>query len=183
MKTINNSSSLLALLSNLNGASFVNLTTITEPKMKKTGNPFADCKVQKMTTQVMQFGYSYENAVNNRTDKDIEFVAEPLKWGEWLIPNKVITHKGNLYARFYKVGNEKAKTIFLIDGFIASAEQTEIIKSFLPAPSESNRQAEVSLTDNQVKPRDFAFKSIVGLKVNGETYKVVEQVEVATIGA
>ena len=53
--------------------------------MRKTNNPFNGHKVQKLTIQTLQFGYNYENAVNNRIE-DKTFVADPLKWGEWLIP-------------------------------------------------------------------------------------------------
>lgn len=176
------SSSLLDVLSTINNGSFVSVHSLTEPKMKKTGNPLNGHKVQKMTIQTLQWGYCYQNAVNNRISEG-EFVAEPLAWGEWLIPNKVISHKGKLYARFYKVDNESAKpnTLWLVDGAIATEEEESIIKAFLVESSYSARQAEVGLTEHQVKPRNFGFDSIIGLAVNGEMYNVVsESVAVAT---
>ena len=180
MQTINNTTDLLNILNGISNGTFVGVHSLTEPKMRKTGNPFNGHLVQKMSVQTLQWGYNYENAVNNRIDGDKEFVAEPLKWGEWLVPNKVITHKGNLYARFYKVDNENCKvnTYYLIDGVIADDEQEKTIKSFLIAPSESARQAEVGLTEHQVKPRDFKFSSIIGLSCKGEMYNV-EKTEVA----
>ena len=131
MQTIN-SNSILAVLNTIKHGTFVGVHSLTEPKMRKTNNPFNGHLVQKMTIQTLQFGYSYENAVNNRIEGSGEtFVAEPLKWGEWLIPNKVITHKGKLYARFYKVDNSTEPNVtYLIDGVIATDEQEEIIKSF-----------------------------------------------------
>ena len=186
MQTIN-TNSILSVLSNINNGSFVGVHSLTEPKMRKTGNPFNGHRVQKMTIQTLQWGYNYANAVNNRIGdaKHETFVADPLAWGEWLIPNKVITHKGKLYARFYKVDNEmcKSNTIYLIDGVMASEEQEEVIKSFLIESSSSARQSEVGLTEHQVKPRNFAFDSIIGLSVNGEMYNVVKQAEVATANA
>lgn len=186
MQTIN-SNSILAVLNTIKNGTFVGVHSLTEPKMRKTNNPFNGHLVQKMTIQTLQFGYSYENAVNNRIDGSGEtFVAEPLKWGEWLIPNKVITHKGKLYARFYKVDNNtEPNVVYLIDGVIATEEQEETIKSFLVSSSPSARQSEVGLTTHQVKPRDFAFDSIIGLAVNGEMYNIekAEEVEVATANA
>lgn len=179
------SSSLLSLLSSVNAGTFVGVHSLTEPKMRKTNNPFNGHLVQKMTVQTLQWGYNYANAVNNRIgDPNHEtFVADPLKWGEWLIPNKVITHKGRLYARFYRVDNGNTpNTVFLIDGIIATEEQEAVIKSFLVAPSPSARQAEVGLTEHQVKPRDFAFDSIIGLSVSGEMYNI-QKVEVAVTSA
>ena len=185
MQTIK-TTDILSVLSTISNGTFVGVHSLTEPKMRKTNNPFNGHKVQKMTIQTMQYGYSYENAVNNRIGSEETFVAEPLKWGEWLIPNKVITHKGKLYARFYKVDNDtKPNVMYLVDGIIATEEEEEVIKSFLVAPSTSNRQAEVGLTTHQVKPRDFAFDSIIGLAINGEMYNVekAEEVEVATANA
>ena len=185
MKTITTSSILPTLLS-INNGSFVGVHSLTEPKMRKTGNPLVGHKVQKLTVQTLQFGYSYQNAVNNRIDGDKTFTAEPLKWGEWLVPNKVITHKGKLYARFYKVDNGTAPSVmYLIDGVVATEEQEQVIKTYLVAPAPSARQAEVGLTEHQVKPRDFAFDSIIGLAVNGEMYNIekAEEVAVATTNA
>lgn len=170
---------ILSVLSTIKVGTFCEVHSLTEPKMRKTNNPFNGMKVQKLTIQTLQWGYNYENGVNNRLNGGTTFVAEPLKWGEWLIPNKVITHKGNLYGRFYKVDNAMAstKTTYLIDGIIATEEQETIIKSFLIAPSQSNRQAEVGLTTNQVKPRDFAFSSILGIKTAGVFYDFTTEVE------
>ena len=183
MQTISNNN-ILSVLNTIANGTFVGVHSLTEPKMRKTNNPFNGHKVQKMTIQTLQWGYNYANAVNNRIgdEKHETFVADPLKWGEWLVPNKVITHKGKLYARFYKVDNgTPANVTYLIDGVIATEEQEEVIKSFLVAPSSSARQAEVGLVEHQVKPRDFAFDNIIGLAVKGEMYNIVkEEVEVAT---
>lgn len=182
MQTIN-TSSLLSVLNTIANGTFVGVRSLTEPKMRKTNNPFNGHRVQKMTIQTLQWGYDYANAVNNRIGdtKHETFESAPLKWGEWLVPNKVIIHKGRLYARFYKVDNPSAtqKVYYLIDGEVATTEQEQVIKSFLIAPSSSARQAEVGLTEHQVKPRDFAFESIVGLSANGENYVVREEVAVA----
>lgn len=181
MQTISNNN-ILAVLNTISNGTFVGVHSLTEPKMRKTNNPFNGHRVQKLTIQTLQFGYNYENGVNNRLNGGTTFVAEPLKWGEWLVPNKVITHKGKLYARFYKVDNgTPANVTYLIDGVIATEEQEQVIKSFLVAPSSSARQAEVGLVEHQVKPRDFAFDNIIGLAVKGEMYNIVkEEVEVAT---
>ena len=119
---------ILSVLNTIKVGTFCEVHSLTEPKMRKTGNPFNGHKVQKMTIQTLQWGYNYENGVNNRLNGGTTFVAEPLKWGEWLIPNKVITHKGKLYARFYKVDNEmcKSNTTYLIDGIIATEELTAL---------------------------------------------------------
>ena len=95
---------LFALLAGLNGATIVTITTRTEAKMNKRGNPLAGHKVEKLTVVNCQFGYNYENAVNNRLEKigaGTKFKTETLPWGVWEITNKVILHNGERYARFY----------------------------------------------------------------------------------
>lgn len=177
MKTINHSA-LLAILANINAASIVAITTTTNinKKMRKTGNPYNNDVVTKLSVRKnYQFGYNYQNGVNNRLDAqgcEANFVAESLKWGEWLIPNKVISHKGNLYARFYRMANSIEESTYYINGVKASAEETATIKSFLPKPSASNRQTEAGLTEHQVEPMAIEFASIDELHINGETYKV-----------
>ena len=66
MQTINNITDLLNILNGISNGTFVGVHSLTEPKMRKTGNPFNGHLVQKMSVQTLQWGYNYENAVNNR---------------------------------------------------------------------------------------------------------------------
>ena len=186
---------LFSALANLSNGTFVSVISATEPKLLKRGNPLAGAKVVKLTKAVLQFGYSYENAVNNRIEKinsyidendmfdgeivyDIiekpNFEAEGLPWGSWVegFENKIIEHKGELYARFYEKKNDHREVIYLVNGEMASDEEIAIIKQFTPK-SYSNRQAEVGIEDyaDQVKPRTYKFSSIVSLKCGAIGYQ------------
>lgn len=177
MKTINHSD-LVAVLANINAAAIVALTTTTNlnKKMNKRGNPLVNEVVTKLSERKnYQFGYSYENGVNNRLDAqgcEANFKAEPLAWGEWLIPNKVIIHKGKLYGRFYRMANSIEENTYYVNGEKATAEQVATIKAFMPKSNGSNRQSEAGLTEHQVEPMAIEFASIDEIRVNGETYKV-----------
>ena len=163
---------LFSALANLSNGTFVSVISATEPKLLKRGNPLAGVKVVKLTKAVLQFGYSYENAVNNRIEGDFE--AEGLPWGSWVkgFENKIIEHNGELYARFYEKKNDHREVIYLVNGEIASDEEIAIIKQFTPK-SYSNRQAEVGIEDyaDQVKPRTYKFSSIVSLKCGAIGYQ------------
>lgn len=158
---------LFDILANINAASFVSVVSMTEPKMNKRGNPLANAKVVKLTKAVLQFGYSYENAVNNRIAEGESFEAESLPWGKWVegFENKILEHKGEYYARFYEKKNDHREVYYLVNGELATEEEVAIIKQFTPK-SYSNRQSEVGIEDyvDQVKPRTYKFSSIVGLK-------------------
>lgn len=166
-----------AYLATTKGCQFINIWTITEPDMYKKDNPFYG-RVQKVSACQMQFGYSYENAVNNRLEKvgcESDFVAEPLPWGEWLHPNKVITHKDTLYIRTYNVKGVKPRTFYFLDGRLATPEQYEEFKAhFKPCKSTSSRQTEAGLTENQVKPKNYKFGSILRLSMNGDIITLVD---------
>jgi len=171
------------LLSSLKGNTIVHLTTITAVRMRKTGNPLIANVVTKRTEQTCQFGYSYENAVNNRLEKqgnERTFVASSLVWGEWVkgLENKILTYKGKTYGRFYSLNsNNRTEKIYMVDGVIATPEQYKTIKEFEQGGGSSAKQASEGLTENQVKPMNYAFDSIVGIKVNGVEYEVVHEAE------
>ncbi len=175
MKTINHAT-LAIILTNVNAACICAIRTITTPKMNKRGNPLANEDVKKVSTRKnYQFGYNYANGVNNRLDKqgcEANFVAEPLAWGEWLIPNKIIVHKGEYYGRFYRMENSIEENSYLVNGNCATASEVETIKAFTPSRSGSNRQAEAGLTEHQVEPMAIKFASIDTITIGGETYKV-----------
>lgn len=154
---------LASALANTNGASFVTITTLTEPKMRKTNNPLFG-RVLKFAVRNCQFGYDYEKAVNNRLEKEGKersFSANKLPWGEWAVFNKIIAHKGNLYGRFYVAKNCVVKSAYIVDGRLATAEEVAIIKTFETERTESARQSESGLFENQVKPYDVRLDHIL----------------------
>lgn len=162
---------LFDILVNINAGSFVSLVSVTEPKLLKRGNPLNGFKIEKITKAVLQYGYSYENAVNNRVAEGEEFKADELPWGEWVdgFENKILIHKGELYVRLYEKKNDSRQVFYLINGELATDEQVAIIKQFTPK-SNSKKQEEVGLEyEEQVKPRSYKFSSIISLKC-GENY-------------
>ena len=179
MKNIN-ASALVSMMSNVKGATICTVDSLTVPKMNKRGNDLYG-RVMKYTRLQLQFGYNYEKAVNNRLEAmglEPNFEVAKRQWGEWVIPNKVSTHKGNLYLRFYQMANTDPESYFLVDGRLATREEVEVIKSFMPKPSASARQSEVGLNDRQVTPREYMVSSIKRIAVNGEKYTIEEEIEV-----
>lgn len=166
-----------AYLATTKGCQFISIWTLTEPEMYKKENPYWG-RVQKVSATHMQFNFCYENAVNNRLIKsgsEGDFVAESLPWGEWVLPNKVITHKDTLYLRTYNVKGAKPRSFFFLDGRLATPEQyAEFSQYFKPCKPTSNRQTEAGLTENQVKVKNFKFSSILRLSMNGNIITLVD---------
>lgn len=169
-------------VSNLKGCQFVNVFALTTAEMNKGRganlNPYYG-RVQKFTATPMQVGYDYENAVNNRLEregKERSFSAERLPWGEWVTLNKVITHKGMLYLRTYCVRKSHPKTFYLLDGELATAEQYNAFAPYLKGASTSTKQEACGLEEEyQVKPRDYKFSSILAITMNGTRITLVEE--------
>ena len=83
------------VLNNINGCKIVAIEYTADVRMNKRGNPLASFHVTKTVKMTAQFGYNYQNAVNNRAEKngnERDFVADSLPWGEWLVPNKFISN-------------------------------------------------------------------------------------------
>lgn len=166
-------STILNVLKNVKGCKFANVVYMSDVKMKKTNNPLASAQVVKVCKVDVQFGYNYQNAVNNRLEKAGEiadFVAEKLPWGQWIVPNRFIENKGTIYVRFYRVKNHKTDNLgYLVDGQIATAEQIKIIEEFKQVSySASKAQSAAGLDENQVEPFNVKLGNILRLTINGE---------------
>lgn len=171
-----NTTTLINLMSNIKGATICTLTTETTPKMNKRGNALYG-RVKKVSVGQYQFGYSYENAVNNRLamqGNERTFEAQSRPYGVWVIPNKIAEHNGAMYLRFYAMSNNKPSVSYFVDGRPATAEELDIIKFFTPERKPSATQAAEGLTDNQVKPCEFRAESIRKISINGAEYEVVQ---------
>lgn len=130
--------------------------------------------VTKLVRTDIQVNFYYEKAVNNRLEKEGKercFEAEELKWGEWLVPNKVITHKGAQYLCYYVPANADISSVWFVNGKIATAEEFAKIMAYLQSKDKtSHKQAEAGLVENQVVPRTIKFDSILRLSMNGEEW-------------
>lgn len=133
-------------------------------------------EVFKAATIVANVGISYENTVNNRLvreEKENNFSAEALPWGQFWNDSKVIVeHKGELYLRYYPEMNAAAKhdksTLIYADGTPLTSEEVALLAEYTAAPSTSSRQG----LDNEVKVRTIKIANINSFKTNGTTYEI-----------
>lgn len=176
MKTISADQLEKMLTNKVKFSTFVQLTYKGVQKVRKTGNPFTEPIIKRTEINVSFFG-NYQNAVNNRLKKaglEADFTANPLAWGEWLVPNKIITHKGEKYVRFYLHKNSNPKTEYFYNGDPLTGSELMNAKTFFQESSTSARQTDAGLEDeNQCKPFTLQINNILQITVNGETYKVL----------
>lgn len=152
---------------------FVSVVYENEVKMNKRGNPYYG-RVTKRVSAQMSFCYSYENACNNRCADGVTFVADSLPWGEWLMPNKVIKHKDEIYIRLYDINGRKPHTDYFVDGKPCTMEQYREFAGFLPKSRVvSEKQSEHGIdAERQVYPRAIKMSCIREFTMNGVTYKM-----------
>jgi hypothetical protein len=114
-------------------------------------------------------GASYGRAVEKQSGQT--FTPDALPWGQWLVPNKVITHKGELYLRTIARNQRPMASYFLS---ACKAIEKEKVLPFLTTPAPSARQETVGLHGKrQVRVRTIKFDNIKTIKIKGETYSLV----------
>lgn len=176
-KTIS-TSQLEKRLSEIKGSQMVQMVYTSTQKVLKRGNVnFVEYPILKRTNVNVQFNASYENAVNNRLEKkglEKTFVASPLVWGEWKVANKIISHNGLTYVRFYLTAMSKPKVEFWYNGELLEGERFNEAKQFFQKSSDSGKQSDAGLDrEEQAKPFTINIENIKHISLNGEKYDIV----------
>lgn len=165
MKTIAKQD-LVTLINSVTGASFVSVDITSEPRMRKTDNPYVDAI--KVVTLSGQINFDYANAVNNQLKREGNttagtFTAQARAWGtregNW------ITHNGNHYLTV-KV-QSSSDPIFVFEG---KQVDKAVLEPFLTTSKKPHTQAEL---DKEVIVRDVKLDSIKVIRALGEEYTVV----------
>ena len=161
-----NANDFINAVKNYNG--FASMTIVKTDVVKKS------CPLANVTEQVqyshVTIGTSYEKAVNNRNERingSRDFVAESLPWGQWEIANKVISHKGNYYLRYYKNRNTITTRTLYVGDRLATVEEVKIINAYYKSSgsNNSNRQSYIGIDSaEQVHPRVTNIVNIVRIK-------------------
>ena len=154
-------------------------------KALKANNPYYGRLKAIKVGNNLQFGYSYQNGVNNHLEKNGEkptFEAGKLPWGHWYThngveqTNKIIEHCGNLYVRFYKCKNTEIRTTLFLDGkrVTDAATIADIYNHLKVKDDEVKTQTAAGLTpDEQVHPFAVGYKNIKHLSIGGGRYAII----------
>lgn len=164
---------LLSRLVGLVGASFVGLITVTEPKMRKTGNPYAG-KVVKVARTSGQVNFDYDGAVGRAREKEGKPAEDWQKGESWHEPYMIdgkytpfCRHKkdGTLYVRVRHMGGSSV----YIDKDTGEEVDKELLKPFLPDASYGNQGLDKG---DEVRFVTYKLDSVRAATVKGETLVV-----------
>lgn len=155
---------LIEKINEIKGTTIVALDIQSEPKMRKTDNPYLG--TTKVTTLSGIIGYDYENAVNNqlmREGKEADFVSQPRAWGVRV--GNLIEHKGQYYLSVKVQGS--SEPIFVREGVEI---KREVLEPFLYDSKKPHTQEDL---DKEVVVRDIKLENIRVIRAFGEELVVV----------
>ena len=156
--------SIIDLLINFNGHSFIGLTTLTDARAKKTNNPYG--KILKKTKLLANIGFHYKNSLNNqakREGKEIDFDIKPRRWGVRMENTPLVKHKEKYYLE-YKAENVQSVEYYTEQGEELTKEQ---VQEFLPKKSTSSTQRELT---KKIILRDVAIENILSLRISKKVF-------------
>lgn len=148
------------------GATAVSFQSVTDARLKKTGNPL-NLPVLKVSEVNGMIGYNYENSVNNQKEREgqeRDFDAAPRQWGNRIHPC-VVEHKGEFYITV-KVERTLAAPRY-IDDLGTELDAVEV-KPFLPSKGASRQGV-----DKEVIHREYKVTSIRNIRWNGKRVEII----------
>jgi hypothetical protein len=139
---------LAQILFDMKGAKIVGVTTKTQPKMRKTDNPYLD-RVFKITQYNAVLNADYTKSVNRQRDKEgleTDFVALP----NWQVPvnrddgtRTPLVRKSDGTKTYLQMKVEKTSSIIVDEnGRPYQEDDLARIRSFFPTQSESRQGVE-----------------------------------------
>ena len=174
--------SLLGLLTNVKGNTFVSADCVTSVKLKGgKSNPYQNRITKHSTINGQLFSNqeynAYEAMVNRRLEaegKPADFTVAARRWGTRVSGTPIIEHKGNYYMEvnvksvsntFYKVDG---------DGHYSRSELEAMGVTGFPVSSGSGRQGLED--DNAVILRTYRFDSLRNVRMHRQEVNVGEWV-------
>lgn len=146
------------------GVTFATLTTRTDARARKTGNPFGT--IYKTARVNIAIGQDYQNSVNLQRQREgvaEGFEAQARQWGEHG-DGALVEHKGKLYLRC-KVERAISRHYEDADGTLLDPEA---VAPFLP----KRRSAPQQGTKREVVERSYSLTSILSIAIDGQVYRV-----------
>jgi hypothetical protein len=159
------------------GAFFVTVTAETDPRMRKTGNPYVGAVKRSVVNGLLN--WIYENAVNRQRIRENQpfdgagevehFTPHPRKWGTRLkradgTITPLVEHKGQFYLELKverSLGHEYRLAGKVLD--------RSLVEPFLPDREEGARQE----VENPVILRDYSVENVQQITMDGIVYEIV----------
>lgn len=160
------------MLASIRGAKMCTIISETDPRMKKTGNPFVG-QILKRTRLNVTINFIYQNSVNRVRTKEgntADFEAKPRKWGQKVPGTPFVMHNDQMYLEAKP--NAAKPQVEFINNVSGEIVLKEALAQWLPTPS-SQAEAQGVSEENEVIVRTYAINNITDWIVDGKHYKII----------
>ena len=149
--------SLINILKDIDKGTFVSIETLTNVRMKKTGNPYFD-KLKKYSRKNVRPIPDYEKRMKKTNE---EFVVAENKVGEHVSPCVLYNEKyGKYYFSYETFDNSHIETKYIDEN--GNPIEKEVFQPFLPTYN----------NDRDVKIFSVGVENIKGISYKGVKYEV-----------
>ena len=168
-------------IESLGNGQYFSLITLTEPKMNKRNNPYYGRVTKKSVITGVRTGVSYSNCVDaslGRNNIDDHITTEKPFGKSWVVVNKILVSDKDSNQFYLRTSWDKSTKVQSSALYLDGQEVTDTdiladIKSFIPKPSESKKQATLGLTgQEQISIKDYKFESIQEIKCGDKVWKL-----------
>lgn len=161
MKTLKSVNELLSVIGD--NKKEIILTTYTDPKLAKTGNPYIGIK--KINVRQVAVNFNYVNDVNVqrlKEGKDLDFIPKSRTWGERLNNTCIIQHNNQQYIECEIIKDIKK---YYIDENREMIPEDQL-KDFLP------KKYNTQNLENPIKINTYKLSNVKEINVDGIDYIV-----------
>lgn len=157
------------------GAKIVSIVACTDPRMKKTGNPYNGRNIRKRAHVVGVINWNYAMSVNRqlcREEKQDDFVPRPRQWGQRMAGTPWVHHtnKAGQFKKYIELKVERSIAHEFVDMDTNERVDKDVCHSFITQRSDSGRQG----VDKPIILRDYELANIEAIKFGGDTYMLVD---------
>lgn len=161
-------------LHRLRSSQFVSVESETQPKMRKTNNPYLE-RVKKRTIYSGIVNFKYEDGVNRRRTKegkDADFSAKQ-NWFEGVYHpdgslKPIVRKKSDKTCEYLYFQVRHSDSEFLIDNRVASPEEVNDIKRYLYSSGKNEHQG----VENTLDVRTVALDSIRKIRFSKKEFTI-----------
>lgn len=150
----------------------------------KFATTFGTNRIMKCSELTVQINAVYENAVNNRLEKDgqeAEFKTKELAYGEYIEGSRIlIKHEKDgqtiYYARVYQTNSVLGKSAkyFKASGQPLTDKETKLFtEEFMKLKPEFVKSQGLNY-EEAAKPTNYNLDSITQLNINGKQYRITD---------
>jgi hypothetical protein len=162
-------------------STFVALTAVTAPAMRKTKNPHLNARKVSILTGVLCWHYtSTVNRQRAREYRPTDFKALRRSWGRRIKGTPLVTHKRRPSKRdledhphrLYLEVKIERRSVHFFNPDTKKKIQPGRIKPWLIVPSKTRQELDCEIT-----LRDFALENIAEITIGGERYTIAPAAE------